>query len=857
MGFWLIIISNLVFALTDLRLAGGEWLAVSGLKLVQVAAVAVGFVGLRFCRSQAAAAAVILATAILVVSALAVSGAVSNDVTTTAILCLGLVWGAATLLPWGVGPQLALVTVAIVGMLLNLGLTRGNLSDAASYPAVSIGLALGISVLLTDRFARNRAALLRENAERSRAELALRRSEADLRGIVDHLEDIFYRTDLDGTIRMLSPSVARYGYAVEELLGSRTTLFHVAPEVRAGHVARLLESGVLRDLELTLLAKDGTAVPVSANVHLLWDDSGQPVGIEGLLRDITERKQAETELQEARDALEMRVQERTAQLEASTTALARSEARFRSLIENGLDLISVLSDQGVFSYASPSNMRVLGYAPEELVGRSAFEFVHPDDALGVQQTFAGAVQHAGVTPAVEFRFRHRDGSWRFVEAIGNVVDFAGVAAVVINSHDITDRKHMEEALHAEAQVSQALAYAGRELISSLGKPTLLDRLCHVTAEVLAVNRSCTAMLHSSSDTYVFAAGGGYNTEALESLRALQIPRAAWAHLVGRLQREDVLQVRLADVPGLDPQAQSGPDGDATGLVMALRRGPEVIGLQVALGRSHGETFDAQQMRIGLGVAQLASLALEHTRLVAELEEANQVKSEFVATMSHELRTPLNVIIGYTGLLLDGTFGPLTADQTETLGAVGKNSRELLELITATLDLGRLENGRTLVSMQTVRAADLVAEVRVETSESLKRSGLRVIWNADDPGLLYTDPQKAKIVLKNLVANAVKFTEHGTVTIDTRSTAGGVEFTVADSGIGISSTLLPIIFEPFRQGDSSSTRRFDGVGLGLYIVRRLLELLGGTVAVRSEVGQGAVFKIWLPSAPPVSQLAQTL
>jgi signal transduction histidine kinase len=242
--------------------------------------------------------------------------------------------------------------------------------------------------------------------------------------------------------------------------------------------------------------------------------------------------------------------------------------------------------------------------------------------------------------------------------------------------------------------------------------------------------------------------------------------------------------------------------------------------------------------------------LENARLMEELERADRLKSDFVATMSHELRTPLNIIVGYNDLLLDGTFGSLTSEQTGVVVRADTSARQLLELITATLDLSRLDTADTPLELKEIALPELIGEIDAENRDWREKPNLHFGWNVA-PALprLRTDPVKLKVVLKNVIANAVKFTDRGSVTVDLRSLDGGVQITVNDTGIGIAPEMLPIIFEPFRQADSSATRRFGGVGLGLYIVRRLLDLLGGTVTVESELSRGSTFRVWVPTAAP--------
>lgn len=229
------------------------------------------------------------------------------------------------------------------------------------------------------------------------------------------------------------------------------------------------------------------------------------------------------------------------------------------------------------------------------------------------------------------------------------------------------------------------------------------------------------------------------------------------------------------------------------------------------------------------------------------ESADRTKSEFLATMSHELRTPLAVILGYNALLLEGAFGSLTTEQLRPLQRMDENAKELLDLINAVLDLSRLEKGRLPVEIQEVKVDDLLATLEYETQGLQEQSGLSFVWRIAEPlPALRTDPGKLKMVLKNLIGNAVKFTERGSITVAAQSHEGGVEIRVTDTGIGIPREALAVIFEPFRQVHDALTRQKKGTGLGLHIVKRLLELLSGSIVVESEVGQGSTFRVWLPS-----------
>jgi signal transduction histidine kinase len=219
-------------------------------------------------------------------------------------------------------------------------------------------------------------------------------------------------------------------------------------------------------------------------------------------------------------------------------------------------------------------------------------------------------------------------------------------------------------------------------------------------------------------------------------------------------------------------------------------------------------------------------------------------------MSHELRTPLNVILGYNELMREGAFGELSLDQVNILERMNRSAAQLLDLINSTLGLSRMQSQNIPMSLTTVSIRELFAELGTEFHPTHKNSSVTLEWHIE-PELppLRTDPVKLKMVLKNLIGNALKFTNEGAVSISAATHGKGVEFLVRDTGIGIPSEAHAFIFEPFRQVDGSMSRRYGGVGLGLYIVRQLLELLGGAVSLESDMGKGSLFRVWVPNREP--------
>lgn len=231
----------------------------------------------------------------------------------------------------------------------------------------------------------------------------------------------------------------------------------------------------------------------------------------------------------------------------------------------------------------------------------------------------------------------------------------------------------------------------------------------------------------------------------------------------------------------------------------------------------------------------------------EVEEAARIKSEFVSNVSHELRTPLNAIIGYTSLLLQGTYGEVNDHQKSPVEGIQRNATDLLNLINNLLDLSKMESGKIPLMIESVDLKHLLPQVLENLRGMMNGKSIEIRWEIqDDLTPIESDPLKIRQIVLNLLSNAIKFTEVGSITVTAANAERGVRFSIQDTGIGMRKEDIPYIFDPFRQIDGSLTRKVGGSGLGLTIVKNALQILGGKIDVQSEPGRGSTFTVFLPT-----------
>jgi signal transduction histidine kinase/CheY-like chemotaxis protein/HAMP domain-containing protein len=426
----------------------------------------------------------------------------------------------------------------------------------------------------------------------------------------------------------------------------------------------------------------------------------------------------------------------------------------------------------------------------------------------------------------------------------------------------------EAALQRKVVETETLYEISQEITAQVALEPTLRLIVERARDLSQAEVSLLALRQGESGTFAFEAYSGTAAEALLAVRF-----QAGEGLSGRavmtgtpMMVNDYLD-EYPDSPFLDAIKKVGV---RSVVAVPLKARGAVIGILIVTSRVPHK-FREEDQQLLSALADHAAIAIENAKLYEQvrqyaealeakvedrtrelqetnrqLAEASRHKSEFLANMSHELRTPMNAIMGFTRLVMRRAKDRLPTREYENLGKILISAEHLLALINDILDLSKIEAGRMEVHAVSVDVEPMV-DLCLRTVEPLVKSERIRLVKDIEPGLppLLTDHDKLKQVLINLLSNAVKFTEEGTVTVLARRRDGDMVIAITDTGIGIPADKLELIFEEFRQVDSSTTRRYSGTGLGLSISRRLARVMGGDITVQSTVGAGSTFTLTLP------------
>ena len=512
------------------------------------------------------------------------------------------------------------------------------------------------------------------------------------------------------------------------------------------------------------------------------------------------------------------------------------------------EAVLVVDELGGITEFNRSFVEMWDIAPEALLEGSALDVCDRmvemlPDPLGARDTFLGLLAQTEVADPGEVEFQ--DG--RIIEYKWSPrIEEGLISGGVLTFRDVTEVRQARLLLSDEVWVNAGLARVRRQLVWSSDTSVMLHRLCEATTEILECDASHTYLWSPEEKSFLVVAGDGDSAEQWRYLQTAEPLRESFGRILEGFDHDEIFEVRTEAQGGPSQGKDSSENAPERTLFMALRRGEEIIGFHSASLRDGERTFDERQRRLARGSAQLCSLALENARLVQELGRANRRKEEFVSALSHALRSPLHVILGYTELLLEEERDLDSPEPRDLVRRIDRSGRQLAEVLEGSLAAG-IDPKVGDVSLSEVVLSEVLREVEVETREIRQEAGLSYAWDiAPSLPVLQSDSDKIKLIVKNLISNAVKFTDEGSIFLRASARGTGVEIAVEDTGIGIGQEAQKIIFEPFRQIDQLEGRVLRGTGLGLHVVRQMVDVLGGTIAVESAPGEGAVFRVWLPA-----------
>jgi GAF domain-containing protein/DNA-binding response OmpR family regulator/anti-sigma regulatory factor (Ser/Thr protein kinase) len=440
--------------------------------------------------------------------------------------------------------------------------------------------------------------------------------------------------------------------------------------------------------------------------------------------------------------------------------------------------------------------------------------------------------------------------------IALVETFADQAAIAIENVRLFDEVQSRTTeLARSVEELRALGAVSQALNSTLDLETVLDTIVAKATQISGTGAGAIYVLDERQKEFQLRATYGMSQELITAVRNMH---AEISEAVGLLTEthEPSQQADLRDLPSSPANDTILRAGYRARLVVPLMRFGDVIGALVVRRKAPG-AFPATIVELLQTFATQSALAIQNARMFSEigeksrqLEIASRHKSQFLANMSHELRTPLNAIIGVTEMLLEDARDLKRDDEVEPLDRVLRAARHLLALINDILDLSKIEAGRMELHLESFPLAPHIEDV-VKTIEPLAaKNGNRIVVDCRaDIGTIHADQTRFRQALLNLMSNANKFTENGTVTIAARhertDSREWVTVVVTDSGIGMNAEQMGRLFQEFSQADSSTTRKYGGTGLGLAISRHFCRMMGGDITVESEPGRGSTFTIRIP------------
>jgi signal transduction histidine kinase len=408
-------------------------------------------------------------------------------------------------------------------------------------------------------------------------------------------------------------------------------------------------------------------------------------------------------------------------------------------------------------------------------------------------------------------------------------------AIAVDMHARTD-----EAVQTATILSETAM-----LLASIHDPmALMETVARRITDAIGCDAGVVHLIDEEGQLFRFSAGAG-PAALVDALRQIEGNPEHFGQLLAASEDDLIEFPDLRADPRMGTHAMAA--NAASFMSVPLRRGDRLIGSMTLVYAERTGRFARRQVTLAKGLAHHAVVALETARLVRSLEEANRVKSDFVAAVSHDLRTPIHILVGYADMLLDGAAGPLVPEQRELVDNIRERSLQFKDLVDGILAVARLDAQRGRALAAPIRLDQLCASIARELDDR-RAPGVALRVRAKSV-LVEVDAPKVRMILRNLVSNALKFTTAGAVTMVADSDGTSIRLQVSDTGPGIDPAERAGIFEMFHQGAAGRRAGGSGLGLGLYLVRRLSQVMGGTARLLEADPGKTRFEVILPLRPP--------
>ncbi|GMV34004.1 MAG: hypothetical protein DCC59_07935 [Chloroflexi bacterium] len=530
-------------------------------------------------------------------------------------------------------------------------------------------------------------------------------------------------------------------------------------------------------------------------------------------------------------------------------AQERSEANLRTLFSAMDDVVLVINSDGRYEQIAPTNPSLLVRPPDEMLGKIFHEFLPQD----IADNFLGKVREAlSSDEKIAFEYELNIGG-QPLWFLANLTKLDNTRVFWI-ARDITERKKAEEAIRRRNEYLAVSAEIGKLVTSILDLNTIFARTVNLITERFDFYHAAIYIVEET----------GFKLELKEATGEAGAEMKEQEHKLRLDERSIVGSVASTGSPLVANNVLEHPLYAASPLLsdtraeaaIPLRIGPRIIGV-IDIQAREINAFNEDEISVLQTLADQVAVAIDNARsfelsqqAVMEMREADRLKSQFLANMSHELRTPLNSIIGFSRVILKGIDGPVTELMQQDLTAIYNSGQHLLGLINDILDQAKIEAGKMELAFDEVNVGDLIHSVLSTMSGIVKDKPIELRqFVAPETPAVRADAIRIRQVMINLISNAVKFTEEGSITVNVEPYRQDgrrlVRISVIDTGPGISPRDQEKLFQAFSQVDASPTRKSGGTGLGLSICKQLINMHGGEIWVESEINKGSAFHFTLP------------